>query len=85
MFTDLEYADNVSHTEEEELNNVEGNRQKFTGNYCEKCIGTHDRCWCNSSDWGEELVGIENPTNAEPTLESKRPFPKSLGHPFWMG
>ena len=67
------------HTEEEEeLNNVEGNRYKFIGNYCENCVGTYDRCWCNSSDWGEELVDIESPTNADLTLESKRPSPKSV-------
>ena len=81
VFTDLEYAANVSHTEEEELNNVEGNREMFIWNYCEKCIGTHDRCWCNSSNWGEELVDVENPTNADHTLESKRPSPTYYRQP----
>ena len=81
VFTDLEYASNVSHTEEEELNNVEGNRHKFIEEYCKKCIGTYDRCWCNSSDLGEDLVDVENPTNADPTLESKRPSPKSVRKP----
>ena len=37
----------------------------------------HDRCWCNHSNWDEELVDTENPTNADPTLESKRPSPTS--------
>ena len=81
VFTDPEYATNVSHTEEEEVNNVEGNRQKFIGNYYEKCVGTHDRCWCNSSNWGEELVDIENPSNDDPTIESKRPSPTSYRLP----
>ena len=36
-----------------------------------KCGKT--RCWCNSSNWGEELVDVENPTNTDPTLENKRP------------
>ena len=67
VFTQLEYAANISHTEEEELNNVEGNRSNFIGNYSKNCVGTYDRCWCNSSNWGEELVDIENPTNADPT------------------
>ena len=75
VFTDLEYVANVSHTKEEGLNNVEGNRQKFIGNYCEKCVGTHDRCWSNSSNWGENL------NNADPTLESKRPSPTSYRQP----
>ena len=52
---DPEYAANVSHTEEEELNNVEENRSNFIGEYCEKCVGTHSRCWCNSSNWGERV------------------------------
>ena len=30
---------------------------------------------------GEELVDIENPTNADPTLESKWPSPKSFRQP----
>ena len=77
MFVDLEYTANVSHTEDEELNNVEGNRHKFIGNYHEKC----DRCWCNSSNWGEELIDLENPTHVDPTLESKRPCPKSIRKP----
>ena len=80
VFTDPEYAANVSHREEG-LNNVEGNRQTFIGNYCEKCVRTHDRCWCNSSDWGEELVDIENPANADHTIESKRPYPTSYRQP----
>ena len=77
---DPEYAVNVSHTEEE-LNNVEGNRQNFIGKYCEKCVGIYNRCWCNSSDWDEELVDIENPTNADPTLERKRPSSTSFRQP----
>ena len=78
---DLEYATTISHTEEKELNNVEENRANFIGEYCEKCVGTHNRCWCNSSDWGEELVDIENPTNSDPNLESKRPSPTSFRQP----
>ena len=41
---DPEFAANVSHTEYE-LGNVEGNRLNFIGEYCEKCVGTHNRCW----------------------------------------
>ena len=77
---DPEYATNISHTEEE-LNNVEENRLNFIGEYCEKCVRTHNRCWCNSSDWDEELVDIENPNNADPNLESKRPSPTSFRQP----
>ena len=57
---DLEFATNISHTEEE-LNNVEGNRSNVIGEYCEKCVGTPNRCWCNSSDWDEELGRYRKP------------------------
>ena len=60
VFTNPEFAANVPHTEEEEVNDVEGSRQKFIGSYwetCDKCGET--RCWCNSSNWGEELVDVE--------------------------
>ena len=44
VFTDPEFAANVSHTEDE-LGNVEENRLNFIGEYCEKCVGNHNRCW----------------------------------------
>ena len=47
---DLEFAANISHTEDK-LNNVKENRLNFIGEYGEKCVGTHNRCWCNTSDW----------------------------------
>ena len=81
MVIDLEFAANISHTEDE-LSNVEENRLNFIGEYCEKCVGNHNRCWCNSSDWDEELVDIENPTNnANPNLESDKPSHTSFRQP----
>ena len=69
VFTDHEFVATVPHTEDEEVNN------KFIGNYCETCdICGETRCWCNSSDWGEELIDIENSTT-NPTLE-KTPSPE---------
>ena len=66
---------NVPHMEEEEVNN-----DKFIGNYCETCDKCGEtRCWCNSSEWGEELVNVENP-NANTTLENKTP-PLMLENP----
>ena len=46
--------------------------------HVEKCGKT--RCWCNSSNWGEELVDVENP-NFIPTLENKTPSPNSVRKP----
>ena len=51
----------------------------FIGEYCEKCIGKHYRCWCNSSDWDEDLIDIENPTkNTDSNLESEKPSQTSF-------
>ena len=45
-------------TSENELDDIP-NRQNFVGEYCEKCYTqTHpvlNRCWCNNSDWSEDL------------------------------
>ena len=77
VFTDPEFAADIPHTEEEE----EVYNDKFIGNYCETCAQCGEtRCWCNSSDWGEQLVDVENP-NANPTLENKTPSPKSVRKP----
>ena len=71
VFTEPEFAAEVPHTEEEE----EVNNDKFIGNYCETCDKHGEtRCWCNSSNWLEELIDVENP-NANPTLENKTPSP----------
>ena len=74
-FTDPEFAAEVPHMEEEVRNNLDKDRQ--TGNchdVCPTCGETY--CWCNSSDWGEGLLDIENP-NTNPTLE-KTPSPESV-------
>ena len=81
VVTDLEFVANISNTEDK-LSNVEENRLNFIGEYCKKCVGNHNRCWCNSSNWDEELVGIENPTNnADPKLESEKPSHTSFKQP----
>ena len=76
VFTNPELATNIPHTEEEE------ERVNFIGEYCEKCIGKHDRHWCNSSDWDEDLIDVENPTNnTDPNLESEKPSQTSFRQP----
>ena len=74
VFRDPEFAAEDPHTEEEEeLHN-------FIGNYCKTCNKNGEtRCWCNSSDWGEELIDIENSTT-NPTLE-KTSSPENVRKP----
>ena len=71
VFTYPELATNIPQTEED--------RVDFIGEYCDKCIGKHDMCWCNSSDWDEDLIDIENPTNnTNLNLESEKPSQTSF-------
>ena len=49
-------------------------RGKFLGEYCkfcDRCNETH--CWCNSSNWEEELTNIDDPSG-NPSIE-KIPSP----------
>ena len=46
----------VHQTEAECTDPVQGN---FMGEYCEKCANKHNRCWCNGSDWDEDLMEVE--------------------------
>ena len=58
----------VPYTEEEEEEEQVG-KSKFLARYCEfcdKCGKTY--CWCNSSDWKEGLLDVENP-NSNPSIE----------------
>ena len=71
VFTDPEFVAEVPHMEAEEVEEV---NNKFIGNYCKTCNKYGEtRCWCNSSDWGEELIDIDISTT-NPTLE-KTPSP----------
>ena len=66
VFTDPEFAATVPQMEEEE---EEVSNNNFIGNYCDTCAKCGEtRCWCNSSDWEEGLLDVENP-NANPSLE----------------
>ena len=49
VFTDLEFAANISHTEDEQ-SNIEEGRLNFVGEYSEKCLSQYNTCWCNASD-----------------------------------
>ena len=56
---------------EDEVDNIE-NKQNFVGKYCEKCSVQYNRCWCNASDWSEDLE-INN--NKNPNLEETQLTP----------
>ena len=69
IFTDPEFTDNISHTENEQ-SNTEEDRVNFIGDYCGKCSSQYNRCWCNTSDWGEDLVEIENNDNNDTNISN---------------
>ena len=55
---------------------MEEDRVDFIGDYCEKCASQYNRCWCNTSDWSEDPVEIENNDNndtyiSNPNLEGE--------------
>ena len=66
IFTDPTHITTTTHTESDgEVKQV----RKFLGkycNFCAKCNETH--CWCNSSDWEEELINVDN-SNSNPSIE----------------
>ena len=66
IFTNPTHITTTTHTESEgEVKQV----RKFLGKYCEfcvKCKETH--CWCNSSDWEEELINVDD-SNSNPSIE----------------
>ena len=71
IFTDPGFTANVPHTEK---SNMEEDRVSFIGDYCGKCASQYNRCWCNISDWSEDLVELENnnDTNiSNPNLEGE--------------
>ena len=57
-------------------------RQNFRGKYCERCSAqnhpTINRCWCNASDWSEDLE-VNNDEN--PNLEAQLTPQTSLTNP----
>ena len=71
IFTDPTYSATTTDTESE--GEVKQNR-KFLGKYCEFCARCNEtHCWCNSSNWGEELINIDD-SNSNPSIE-KIPSP----------
>ena len=76
IFTNPTYTAAMTHTESE--GEVEQER-KLLGKYCkfcDRCSKTH--CWCNSSDWEEGLINVDDP-NSNPSVE-KIPSP-TVGKP----
>ena len=76
IFTNPTYTVAMTHTESE--GEVEWER-KFWGRYCEfceRCGKTH--CWCNSSNWEEGLINVDNP-NFNPSIG--RIPPPTVGKP----
>ena len=64
IFTDPTHIKTTTHTEGE-VKQV----RKFLEKYCEFCAKCNEmHCWCNSSDWEEELINVDN-SNSNPSVE----------------
>ena len=42
-------------------NELEVINKNFIGEYCEGCATRYNRCWCDKSDWDEDLIEVETP------------------------
>ena len=60
MFTNPSYAATLPQTDTD-CDDLEVVQNNFIGEYCEKCIKKHDRCWCDKSDWEVDLLEVELP------------------------
>ena len=60
LFTNPNYAVTEPLTESED-NEIELVNKNFIGEYCGECVKRYDRCWCDKSDWDEELMEVEPP------------------------
>ena len=60
IYTNPNYAITVPLTESED-NELELVPKNFIGEYCGECAKRYNRCWCNKSNWNEELMEVETP------------------------
>ena len=60
IYTNPNYAVTVPLTEFED-NELELVPKNFIGEYCGECAKRYNRCWCEKSDWDEELMEVETP------------------------
>ena len=67
IFTEPIYASAIPQMEEEKESEQE---RKILGKYCKYCYRCGESyCWCDSSDWAEELLNTEQPAST-PSLEN---------------
>ena len=77
VFTNQNYAATLPQTETE-CSDLEVVQNNFIGEYCEKCIKKHNRCWCNGSDWDVDLMEVELPNSPTTNPSNKTKQPNSL-------
>ena len=78
VFTNHNYAATIPLTESEN-SEVELTNKDFIGEYCGECVKKYDRCWCDKSNWDEELMEVEapkgltnGPNTKQPNIQRKR-------------
>ena len=60
IYTNSNYAITVPLTESED-NELELVPKNFIGENCGECAKRYNRCWCDKSNWDEELMEVETP------------------------
>ena len=66
IFTDPTYTATMTHTESEGEAKQERTFLDKYCKFCDRCSKTH--CWCNSSNWKEGLINVDDP-NSNPSIE----------------
>ena len=62
VFTNPNYVATLPQTETE-CSDLEVVQNNFVGEYCEKCVKKHKRCWCNRLDWDVDPMEVEPPNS----------------------
>ena len=60
IYTNPNYAITVPLTESED-NELELVPKNFIVEYCDECAKRYNKCWCDKSNWDEELMEVETP------------------------
>ena len=59
IFTNLDLANKIPLTDTG--NDVDVTNPNFIGEFCKQCVKKYERCWCDKSDWDEDLIEVEAP------------------------
>ena len=72
IFTNPNY-DTTKPLTESKSSEVKVTNKNFIGEYCGGCVKRYNRCWCDKSDWDENLMEVETPKGLTNGPYTKQP------------